>query len=375
VTAAESAVEAVYRQMVAPLLPAGQPIWDVHAHVGSDRDGSALTPDVLVAELAGHGVARAFAFPFCAPAVEDYPRLNDEVIAWCGASGGVLVPFCRVEPAPGARAELERALDAGARGIKLHPARGHFPHTDPVVETALAIADERGVPVLVHAGRGLPPLAAHLAPLAERYPGAQVILAHAAVADMRALAGPDAGHANIAFDCAVWNTLDVHALLARAAPEQLVYGSDAPYYRAATCQAKLLLALDAAGAHAHLPAVLWGTAERIAAGRPDGDLSPPLGRPRVDMSYERLRAHEYLVVSVPMIWTNQPDHLGALQLARNALAGEPGDAVAAATALIALAESCWAAELRSGDRAEILSLSWRTFRLLELADALLLTGR
>ena len=38
-----------------------------------------------------------------------------------GAPADVLTPFCRVDPHDGAVAEATRALDAGARGIKLHP--------------------------------------------------------------------------------------------------------------------------------------------------------------------------------------------------------------------------------------------------------------
>ena len=52
---------------------------------------------------------------------------------------------------------------------------------------------------------------------------------------------------NLTFDVAVWNLLDIRALLARVAPEQILYGTDAPYYGHACSQAKLLLALREAG--------------------------------------------------------------------------------------------------------------------------------
>jgi hypothetical protein len=42
----------------------------------------------------------------------------------------------------------------------------------------------------------------------------------------------------------------------------------------------------------------------------------------------------------------------------------------AAREMIDLAAVCWAHELQSGSRREILSLSWTTFRLIEFADAL-----
>jgi hypothetical protein len=77
-------------------------------------------------------------------------------------------------------------------------------------------------------------------------------------------------------------------------------------------------------------------------------------------------------MAVPLIWQQMPDRIGLLALARQAL-GEPADPrSAAATELIALAEQTWPLELEHGDRSELLSVSWLTFRLLELADALVM---
>ena len=79
-------------------------------------------------------------------------------------------------------------------------------------------------------------------------------------------------------------------------------------------------------------------------------------------------------MAVPLIWQQMPDRIGLLALARQAL-GEPRDACAAtALELIALAEATWPLELEHGDRAEILTVSWLTFRLVELADALVMAA-
>ena len=64
---------------------------------------------------------------------------------------------------------------------------------------ATELAAERRVPILIHGGRGLPPIADHLHRLAETYPDAQLIIAHGGIADMAALAAkngiePHAGH-------------------------------------------------------------------------------------------------------------------------------------------------------------------------------------
>ena len=92
---------------------------------------------------------------------DGYREANDFVIAAAAESGGVLVPYCRINPHDAAVAETERALDAGARGIKLHPRAEAFTLDLPAVRDLVAIAHERRLPVLIHAGRGIPALGRH----------------------------------------------------------------------------------------------------------------------------------------------------------------------------------------------------------------------
>jgi predicted TIM-barrel fold metal-dependent hydrolase len=368
VAAGAALIERCHASLVAPLLPAGQPIWDVHAHLGEDADGSVLDAAALLADAAAHGVKRTFVFPFRQEQLAAYRERNDAVLAEAAASGGHLIPFCRVEPGDGDEAELRRALDAGARGIKLHPLSGRFEVEHPLVETAMGLAERHSLPLLLHAGRGIGPFAAGLDAMLERHLGAQVILAHAGIGDQEAALAVADRRPNLTFDVAVWNLLDIRALLARVAPEQILYGTDAPYYGHACSQAKLLLALRETGDDG--AAMLWDNAARIADGRAPQRRSPPVGPQRASFGYLQLRVHEYLLASAPMVWTRQPDLLGTLRLARHALAGLNGDDIEAAREMIDLAAVCWAHELETGSRREILSLSWTTFRLIEFADAL-----
>lgn len=373
VAKAEGLIGRVHRELIVPLLPADTPIWDVHAHLGEDDDGSVLDPPTLLDEMGRFGVARSVVFPFRQASLAAYRERNDALIAAAAASGGSLVPFCRVEPGDGAVGELERALDAGAHGIKLHPLTGRFEIGDPFVEAAMALAAERSVPLLLHAGRGIAPFMHDLNGMLERHPAAQVILAHAGIGDHEACVAAAGSHPNLAFDVSVWNLLDLCALIARVAPEQILYGTDAPYYGHACMQAKLGLALAAAGADAdRVAAILWANAERVAAGRSADRLSPPLGQPEPTAGYAALRGHEYVLACVPLVWTRQPDLLDALRLAEHTIDPAACPRHAAAAQMLALAREAWRYELETGSRREILSLSWTTFRLLEFADALLL---
>ena len=66
--------------------------------------------------------------------------------------------------------EATRCLDLGARGIKLHPRAQKFLLNDERLAPVFALAAERRVPILIHAGRGLPPIAAGLERLVDANP-------------------------------------------------------------------------------------------------------------------------------------------------------------------------------------------------------------
>src|SRR5829696_6376896 len=131
----------------------------------------------------------------------------------------------------GALAPARRALGAGARGIKLHPRAERFGMEEPVVAELVALAHERRVPVLIHAGRGIPALGRNTVRLAERNPGATLILAHAAISDLAWLWRVLPEHPNVLVDTAWWNPVDLVALFALAPPVNIVWASDSPYGR------------------------------------------------------------------------------------------------------------------------------------------------
>ena len=102
---------------------------------------------------------------------------NDRTLEAAERSEGVLIPFVRLDLAEGPIEEATRSLDRGARGIKLHPRAQGFLLNDERLAPVFALAAERGVPILIHGGRGLPPIADHLTRLVDAYPQAQLIIA------------------------------------------------------------------------------------------------------------------------------------------------------------------------------------------------------
>ena len=61
----------------------------------------------------------------------------------------------------------------------------------------------------------------------------QLIIAHAGIADLAALAHHFSGRPGVFFDTSVWSPLDLLDLYRLVSPEQVLYASDYPYGHAA----------------------------------------------------------------------------------------------------------------------------------------------
>jgi uncharacterized protein len=264
-------------------------LYDAHTHIGqNDPDGYTQTPAELIAALAPPG-ARGVVFPMHEP--DGYRSANDAALAAAEEYPDRLVAFCRVSPHDGALPEARRALDAGARGIKLHPRAERFGMEEPVVAELVALAHERRVPVLIHAGRGIPALGQNTVRLAERYRDARLILAHAAISDLAWLWRVLPDHPNVLIDTSWWNPVDLVALFSLAPPANVVWASDSPYGRPiASAVFALRCALQAGLTPEQLRGVAGGNVARVLDGSAPSDLGPAPGGPRapLDLLLERV---------------------------------------------------------------------------------------
>src|SRR3984957_15577532 len=142
------------------LMPRRELVLDAHTHLGLDEDGQA----VAVGQLLGYldklsPQARACVFALHDPQRRPAYRLpNDRVLAWARESDGRLIPYCRLDPADDPIGEAQRCLALGARGIKLHPRAQSFGFGNAAAARIFGLAREHAVPILIHAGRGMPPM-------------------------------------------------------------------------------------------------------------------------------------------------------------------------------------------------------------------------
>jgi uncharacterized protein len=293
---------AAYEPVVAEidaLLPAEAVVVDAHTHLGRDEDGQSLDPDGLIAALDQVGpTARACTFPLHDPdRVPAYRVPNDRVLRWARESGGRLYPYCRLDPGDDPVAEAERCLALGARGIKLHPRAQAFGFGDPAAESIWNVAEEAKVPILIHAGRGMPRMDP-LADLALRYPDVVLVLAHAAIADQGMFASRLRDHPNIVYDTSTFSVFDQLELLARVPAERVVFASDVPYGRPlGALHTALRMAAYAGLDEQERTHLVGATMMDILDGRPLPDPTPPRVPEIRPINGRLARVNGYLMMS------------------------------------------------------------------------------
>lgn len=263
-----------YEQILAQTGPL--PTFDAHTHIGvNDPDTFKCTADELLAALATID-GRAVVFPMHEP--DGYPPANDHVIATAAASEGRLVAFARVDPRKDPVAEIRRCVEKGARGVKLHPRAELFDLDEPGVREIVAEAHEHRLPVLIHAGRGIPALGAHVLELAADFPRARFILAHAGVCDLAWIWRRVDEFPNIFFDTAWFSVPDLLTLFTHVAPGRILYATDIPF---GSPRHGVILAFRCAlqaGLNAEqLASVAHGQLERLVAGDEPLDVGPAVG--------------------------------------------------------------------------------------------------
>jgi hypothetical protein len=307
---------ALLRERVAPV-----DVLDVHTHLGSnDPDGYRCSRRELVAALERID-GRAFVFPMHEPG--GYPPANDMVLAEADAAGGRLFPFCRLDPHAAPAAEARRCIEAGARGIKLHPRAEGFNLDHPALADVFALADERRLPVLCHAGRGIPALGRHSIEVCARHPDLRLILAHAGISDLAWIWREAPAHPNLFFDTAWWSPSDVQALFALVPPGQILMASDAPYTTPAFHATMALRhGLQVGLGPGALREILGGQALRLIEGEDPLDLGPAPGSGSLSRDPLLERVYSFLMNSVGQMF-HGIDPLETLALTR--LACDVGD--------------------------------------------------
>jgi hypothetical protein len=241
-----------------------------------------------------------------------------------------------------------------------------------------ALAVERDVPILIHGGRGLPPIGDHLAHLVDRYAGVRLIIAHAGIADLGGLARHFGHVPGVFFDTSLWGIVDLIDLMRQVAPQQILFATDYPYGRLPD---SLLLALRAARLatfdETELRGMLGGSALAIANRTPLPRLTAPKGPQTITHSLPLARIHQYISMATPTLWMRRPDLGGALGLALNAAHEANVDSVPDAELIrkaLSVATEVWEGIGEIEDRQESERVARPARMLVHIADILAVTA-
>jgi uncharacterized protein len=366
-----------YDEELRRLLPQDAEIFDAHVHLGNDIDGFSGQYEELERIMDTYRISRAFMFCMDEPDRQPAFRApNDRTLEFAERSAGRLIPFVRLDMNESPIEEAVRCLDRGARGIKLHPRAQRFLLNDERLAPVFELAAERRVPILIHGGRGLPPIADDLSRLVEQYPEAQLIIAHAGIADLAALAGRLAGRKGVFFDTSVWSPVDLLDFFHQVPPEQILYASDYPYGRQPqSLTIGLRTAMSAGLDERQLREMLAGNADRIASGEEPFEPSQPSGVDEFSQSLALARIHQYLSMATPLLWTRQQDTIGVLGLALNACYERDGypKELDQIKELVSAAQDLWRTLPEIEDEGDLAATRRVTFALVHLADIIAVT--
>lgn len=252
-----------WTRAVLELTPADDARVDAHCHIGIDSDGSRIDEDQLLAQLDRADIHHATVIALHQPS--SYVAENARIREVAAASGGRLHALHRCDPnAPDPAADARAGLAAGAIGLKWHPRAEQFGMRDEVATVTAAVADEAGVPILIHAGRGMQQLGEGVIELARTHRDATFLLAHAAISDIAWIVEESRDLPNVVFDTSWWRPTDVAVLLATCEPERILHGSDPPYGTAPMgLQVTARLARACGWGDDAMAALLGGTARRV----------------------------------------------------------------------------------------------------------------
>jgi uncharacterized protein len=368
-----------YGESMRSEVPEGALLYDAHTHLGNDIDGMVGDHDELIGILDRHGFSRANVF--CMDEHDRDPAFtvpNDRTLAHAARAQGRLVPYVRLDLTERPLEEARRCLDLGAEGIKLHPRAQAFSLDDERLAPIFELATERDVPILIHGGRGLPPIAEHLEALVRRCDGVRLIVAHAGIADMAGLAGRLGGIPGVFFDTSVWSGVDLLDLYRQVSPEQIVYASDYPYGRQPNSVLMAVRTARLAGFDdRQLRGMLGENARRITEREPLPELTSPSGGASLVQPLTFARIHQYISMAVPLLWLRQRDAIGALGLAVNASKERDGhlDEAERIEELLATASELWRESGEFVSDEEHIAAMRTAIQLVNLADLIAVTTR
>jgi predicted TIM-barrel fold metal-dependent hydrolase len=208
------------------MAPVDMPLIDSHTHIGHLPGvlGEVFYPEDLLYIAEHEGVRFMLVSSATATTVAQHVA-TDEAVAMVGRYGDRLGGMLWINPHdPTWQDDVERAVEAGFYGIKIHPSLDRYAVTPQALDQVFSCAQERHWPILTHADQdGSPMSAGRYEPLIRAYPDVALILAH-----LRLEAIPLAKRFdNVWVDTTYVDPVRVELGVDALGPGKILFGSDA----------------------------------------------------------------------------------------------------------------------------------------------------
>lgn len=142
-------------------------------------------PEGLASYFQSNQVERAVILPEISP-ISTGVVSNEYVLDFC-KDHDIFIPFCTINPflSKNLAQDFRNYISQGAQGLKLYPPYNHFYPNESMIYPLYSIAQEKGLPVLVHTGSSVfrgsklkyaDPL--HLDDVATDFPELTLVMAH-----------------------------------------------------------------------------------------------------------------------------------------------------------------------------------------------------
>jgi len=163
------------------------------------------------------------------------------------------ITYASVHPYSTGRAEkVEKFLDMGARGIKLHPAQLLYRANNPRLWDIYEVCQKRRVPVLFHSGASplapkwqadLPAIKHFEEPLRD-FPELIFVFGHSGIEEYQKVIELGKKHDNVYMEVSVHPPHHIREMVNGIGSERVLYGSDWPFYPFELPLAKSLIATE-----------------------------------------------------------------------------------------------------------------------------------
>ncbi len=201
---------------------------DVHVHIGMDaEDEDRYHPSKLYEDMKQYNIKKAVIFPFNTDPDDGFRKDND-MIHRLSDRHGPLVGFSRIDPNhPDWEEEMERAVDLGMKGFKLHPHAQDFEcdEIDFVYEKAV----ELDLPILIHSAHKEGKYVQQLKEVLPSYTEIPIILAHAGITEQSDAIKMANEQENIYLELSINKKHRVEVLSPMVDEDKMMFGSDSPY--------------------------------------------------------------------------------------------------------------------------------------------------